>query len=211
MYNEDENENLKSFAKLSIDSFTWVGLLISLVISCTVVRYVASPTYQEARIIRAGNEIKKESIENNNLLLVKIVKANDENKKLNNEGVKKIKSFISNRNNYEDYLIHIVKLANSKNIEISNFSVNENENKSKTNSDNVLKEIEISFSVSSGFQNFISFLRFIEQGVPLVQEESISISAGNKNDGISEQGDFDAAENRETILDYEVKLKFYHY
>ena len=194
-----------------MDSFTWVGLFISLVISCAIIHYVVSPTYKEAKIIRAGNEIKKESIENNNLLLVKIIKANDENRKLNDEGVKKIKSFISNRNNYEDYLIHIVKLANSKNIKISNFSVSKNENKSKISNDNVLHEMEMNFTASSGYLNFISFLRSIEKGVPLLQEESISISARTEDSGISEWEDFDVMEGVETILDYEVKLKFYHY
>ncbi|MCK5642125.1 MAG: hypothetical protein KAJ19_15075 [Gammaproteobacteria bacterium] len=208
-YNEDENSSFVT--KLNMNSFALIGLFISLIVSCVIIYYVALPMYKDARIIKAGNEVKEENIRNNSLLLDRVVKANKENKELDNESVEKIKDFISNRNNYEDHLIYIVKLANSKNIKINDFSVNEKKDSSKINDDNTLKEIEINLTASSGFLNLVNFLKSIEGRVPLIQEESISVSVGDKNDRMSENEDPGVKTDTESILDYEVKLKFYHY
>ena len=208
-YNEDENSSFA--AKLNADFSILIVLLVSLVVSCVTIYYVALPIYKDARIIKAGNEIKEENIRNNSLLLDRVVRANKANEDLDNESVEKIKDFISNRNNYEDYLAYIVKLANSKNIKISDFSVNEKKDSSKINNDSALKEIEINLAASSGFPNLVSFLKSIEGRVPLIQEESISVSVGDKNDRMSENEDPGVKTDTESILDYEVKLKFYHY
>ena len=209
MYSEDEN--LSSIEKLRMNFFVWVALFLSLLFSCVVVHYVASPAHRETKIIKGGNEIKEEQIRNNNMMLARIIKTNDENRKLDDESIEKIKSFISNRNNYEDYLAHIVKLANSKNIKISDFSINESENQSKIKNKNVLKEMEINFAASSGFLNFISFLKSLEKSVPLVHEELIVISIGDESKETNESEYSDIKTDAESILDYEMKLKFYYY
>ena len=168
--------------------------------------------YKESKIIKIGNETKEEIVENNNLALIKIIKANNESENFDSENVKKIKEFISNRNNYEDYLIHIVKLDNGKNIKISDLSVNESKNDPKKKNDNTLNKMEINFTASSGFLNLMSFLRSIEKGIPFIQEEAISVLVEKKDSGINKHLDVDIEEKiTDSILDYEIKLKFYYY
>lgn len=212
MYNDDENENLNSAKKLDTNFSMLALLFVSLLVSCAIMFYVVAPMYKESKIIKIGNETKEEIIENNNLTLIKIIKANNESEEFDSENVEKIKEFISNRNNYEDYLIHIVKLANGKNIKINDLSVNKIEDDPKKRRSSILNEVEINFSASSGFLNLISFLKSIEKSIPFAQEESISISVrGEKEDGINEYVKTNTEIATDSILDYEIKLKFYHY
>jgi hypothetical protein len=207
----DDNENLNSVEKLKINFSKLALLFVSLFISCVVMFYVVTPMRKEAKIIKIGNEIKEESVENNNLSLIKIIKTNNESKEFDSENVKKIKEFISNRNNYEDYLIHIVKLANSKNIKIDDLSVNKSEDNPKKRNSSILNEMEINFAASSGFLNLISFLKSIERSIPFFQEESISISVEKKDDSVSEDVNVNNEANTDSTLDYEIKLRFYYY
>ena len=157
MYNDDENLNS---AEKSNKNFSMLALLlVTLLVSCAIIFYVVAPMYKELKIIKIGNETKEEIIKNNNLALIKIIKANNESKEFDSENVEKIKEFISNRNNYEDYLIHIVKLANEKNIKINDLSVNKIEDDPKKRSKSILNEVEINFTASSGYLNLVSFLK----------------------------------------------------
>lgn len=209
MYNNDENLNS---AEKSNKNFSMLALLlVALLVSCAIMFYVVAPMYKELKIIKIGNEIKEEIIENNNSALIKIIKANNESKEFDSENIEKIKEFISNRNNYEDYLIHIVKLANERNIKINDLSVNKIEDDPKKRSKSILNEIEINFTASSGYLNLVSFLKSIERSIPFVQEESMSISVGEEEDDLSENVNADTETVTDSILDYEIRLKFYYY
>lgn len=211
-----DNENTDSVGESGATFPAMGALFLSLIVSCAIMYYVVAPMYKEAGIIKAGNKIKEENVKNDNLALVRIIKINSGSKNLNSESVEKIKDFIPNRNNYEDYLIHIIKLANSKNIEINDFSVSENKNELKAsdlkaNNGDGLIETEINLAASSGFLNFISFLRSIEKSIPFIQVESVLVSAESEKGEINENSDINAATNMDSILEYEMKLKFYHY
>ena len=206
-----ENENLNPVAKLNINFSMLALLFVSLLISCAVMYYIVMPMRKEAKIIKIGNEMKEESMGRNNLFLAKIVKANNESRKMDAENVEKIKNFISNRNNYEDYLIHIVKLANSKNIKINDLSVNKNENDLRKKDDGIFNEMEINLAASSGFLNLLGFLKSLEKSIPFVQEESIVISAGDEEENADKYPNIDTETTADSILDYEIKLKFYYY
>ena len=209
MYNDDENLNS---AEKSNKNFSMLALLlVTLLVSCAIIFYVVAPMYKELKIIKIGNETKEEIIKNNNLALIKIIKANNESKEFDSENVEKIKEFISNRNNYEDYLIHIVKLANEKNIKINDLSVNKIEDDPKKRSKSILNEVEINFTASSGYLNLVSFLKSIERSIPFVQEESMSISVGEEEDDLNENVNADTETVTDSILDYEIRLKFYYY
>jgi len=211
MYGDDENLNSAEKPKKIFSML--VLLLVALLVSCAIMFYVVAPIYRESKIIKIGNETKEEIIENNNLALIKIIKANDESKEFNSENVEKIKEFIPNRNNYEDYLIHIVKFANEKNIKINDLSVNKIEDDPRKKSKSILSEVEINFTASSGYLNLISFLKSIEKSIPFVQEESMSISIGEEEDDLNENANTnpDVETVADSILDYEIRLKFYYY
>ena len=80
MYNYNKNENLDSVAKSNINFSRLALLFISLFVSCAIMYYVVSPMCKESKIIKIGNEIKEESVENNKLSLIKIIEANNESK-----------------------------------------------------------------------------------------------------------------------------------
>jgi len=185
-------------------------LFATLFVSCAVMLYLVAPLHKEVKIIKAVNEIKKGNIESGRMSLARIIKISNENEEFKNSEIEKIKSFIPNRDNYEDYLAHFIKLANNKNIKIGGFSISENKSGQKRkDEDKAFNEIKIDIKASGNFLNFMSFIQDIEKGIPFIHEESISIL------GIEESGA--AGENEETktsvnpALDYEICLKFYHY
>jgi hypothetical protein len=202
---DDDNKSLSPEARTNTGFLKEVVLLfIILLVSCAAMYCIIAPAYQKTKIVKAGNKIKKENIKQDNLLLAKIIRINSENKKFDSEMIKKIKDFIPNRNSYEDHLAHIFKLANNKNIKVNNFSIHKNEEGLKIK-DGFLKEMKIDFKASSGFPNLMGFLKSIEKGIPFIQEESIIIAVDEEK--IS--GDVEI--NADSILDYEIKLKFYYY
>jgi len=182
-----------------------VALFAALLVSCAIMFYVAAPMYKEVKIIEAINEIKEKDVGTKRLSLSKIIKISSENEKFKNSEIEKVKSFVPNRNNYEDYLAHFVKLANSKNIKINSFFVSEDENKQEEEQeDKIFNEKKIDINASGSFLNFMSFIQDIEKGVPFIHEESISILE-------IEESDEDIEINTNPVLDYEICLKFYHY
>ena len=214
-FNSNAKSNLGSSSKT-------IMLLVAFFISCGIMFYLVSPMRKEAKIIKFANETKMKDIETGRLLFLKIVKINSKNKKINNEEIEKIGGLISNRNSYEDYLAHIVNLANKKNIGISSFSVSggDGEKSEKKNGEEEIKnkalnKISIDIAASGNFSDFMSFARDIENGVPFVCEKSISISRSESDDD-DESGEEleegDAVEvNTNPILDYEMNIEFYYY
>ena len=221
---DKQSGDLNSGAKLnSRSSSGTVILFAAFFISCAVMFYVASPIRKEAKIIEFANEAKAKDLELGRSLFLKIIKINSKNKKINSEGVEKIGGLIPNRNNYEDYLAHIVDLAVDKNIGINNFSISKdeedkngkNKNKGEEKDGGAFSKTSIKISASGGFLNFVSFMREIENGIPFVCERSISISVSDQDDSGSEEnsGEESGADIIDTdpILDYEISIEFYHY
>jgi len=167
---------------------------------------------KEAKIIEFGNEAKEKDVELGKSLLLKIVDINKKNKKVNNEEVEKIGEFIPNRDNYEDYLIHIINLANNKNIKINEFFISKEEKaeegKDKKEDSNKFNKVIINIAASGGFLNFMSFIYDIENGIPFVYEKSISVlrSEDNKNEELGEN-----ITDTNPVLDYEMDIEFYYY
>lgn len=184
--------------------FLFLGVF--LVVSCVIMYCFVRPLCREVKLAKLEISLKEKNIESKELLLLGINDASDNNDEKVNENVEKINNLIPSKNNYENYLAHIVKLASAKNIVISNFSVEGGRSDLKTKNKK-LNESEIVFSSSGGFLNFISFLRDIENGIPFVQVESISIFGSKKEDG--EEGEKE--NNLGLILNQQVSLKFYYY
>jgi uncharacterized OsmC-like protein len=186
-----------------------IMLFVALFVSCAIMYYAALPVHREAQIAKLEISVKEKNIESKKLLLSRITKLNSKSREVDNENIKKVDSLIPNRNNYEDYLAHIVKLASSKNIIIDDFSVSGSEQNSKEkNKKSKLSEVEINFSASGGFLNFINFLQAVENGIPFIQVESISVS-GEKKDKPKESKEAKASSG--LILKYEISLKFYYH
>ncbi len=189
---EDSNLDTKPSLKFSSEI---IMLFAAFLVSCAIMFYGAAPIHRETKIIKFSNEIKIKDIKIGEALLSKIAIINNENKGINNEEVKKVGELIPNRDNYEDYLTHIVGLANNKNIKINSFSISEGEGSKEENG--ALNKMSIDISASGFFLNFMSFTRDIESGIPFICERSISISKSESDDSES--------------LDYEMNIEFYYY
>ncbi len=179
--------------------FLFLGIF--LLVSCIIMHCFVRPLCREVKFAKLEISLKEKNIESKELLLLGVNDAGNNNEKVN-ENVEKVNNLIPSKNNYENYLAHIVNLASARNIVVSNFSVEGGRSDLKTKNKK-LNESEIIFSSSGGFLNFISFLRDIENGIPFVQVESISIFGSEKEDG--EEDDLGL------ILNQQVSLKFYYY
>ncbi|MEA2098062.1 MAG: hypothetical protein U9P70_03240 [Patescibacteria group bacterium] len=189
------------FNKKSISSeFLFLGVF--LLVSCVIMYFFVKPLCEEVKFTMLEISLKEKNIESKELLFLGI--SNINNDEDINENIEKINNLIPSKNNYENYLAHIVKLASAKNIVVSNFSIRGGRSEVRTK-DKKLSEAEITFSSSGGFLNFISFLRDVENGIPFVQVESISISGDAKENNDDEEVDLGL------ILNQQVNLKFYYY
>lgn len=206
-FDEDLNSSKKSLLGLSKEMIVLSAVLL---VSCSVMLFLVAPLRKEVKIIEAVNETKERNIGLEKISLAKIVEINNENEEFQDNEIEKIKSFIPNRNNYEDYLAHFAKLANSKNIKISSFFVLENKS-SKEQKNKALNETKISIKASGNFLNFLNFIQDIERGIPFICEESIVISKSEKSDEGEEDESEKVKTNVNPVLNYEVSLKFYHY
>lgn len=178
-------------------------LFLFLFAACFFMRSFVAPLHKEAELIKLEIAVKEKNIESKKLWLLRAIELNKKNK-INIEGIEKINSLIPHRNNYEDYLAHIIKIAGDKNIIISGFSISENKRKSEKSK---LNNIKISLLASGGYSNFISFLEDIERSIPFMQIESVSASATG-------EGSQDIVENKDlagSIINFSAELSFNYY
>lgn len=181
-------------------------LFLILAASCIFMHSLVIPLYKEAELMKLEIANKEKNIESRELWLSRIIKLNEKNEvdsEANAEDIKKINSLASNRNNYEDYLAHIIKLAGNKNIIVDGFSVLENQ---KKDNNNRLNSIKISFSAYGGYSNFISFLEDIERSIPFTQVESVAAARDE-----SDQDDTKNEDMAGLIINFSAELSFNYY
>jgi Tfp pilus assembly protein PilO len=189
----DKNSNKKKSSEILV-------LFVALLVSCATMYYFVKPLYREVKIAKLEISVKEKNIESKKLLLLRVGNFSNGEEDIN-ENLGKIDSLIPNRNNYEDYLAHIVKLASAKNIIANDFSVSDEQSSSPRNKikSNSLSSVAIDFSAAGGFLNFVSFLRDIENGIPFIQVEAVSISGGEET------------ATSDLLLNYQINLKFFYY
>jgi hypothetical protein len=180
----------------------FLSLFLVLAVSCIFMHSFVAPLREEAELIKLEIAIKEKNIESRELWLSRVVKLNEKNE-ANLEDIKKINSLVPNRNNYEDYLAHIIKLAGNKNVIVDGFSVSENQKKGNNNG---LNSIKISFSASGGYSNFISFLEDIERSIPFTQVGSVAVTGSESDQDAVESGGIAGS-----IIDFSVELSFNYY
>lgn len=192
-----------------------VILFLSLVAAGGMFYFIAGPTYKNYLVTKEEIKLKQQNLENKKELLDNIEEFNKENKNLSVD-VDKLKVFISNRNNYEDFLALINSLVASDNLQIYNFSVEDVKKIASKNNKEVetsrLQEKVVGFAVKGDFSNFSHFIRTLENSIPFVQEDSISISFEDaaKAAAASSNGETQSI-NLYPSLTYEVSFKFVYY
>lgn len=177
-------------------------LFLVLAASYIFMHSFVAPLREEAELIKLEIAIKERNIESRELWLSRIVKLNEKNE-ANTVDIEKINSLVPNRNNYEDYIAHIIKLAGNKNIIVDSFSVSENQKKDNGNG---LKSIKISLSASGGYSNFISFLEDIERSIPFTQVESVAVTRKESGQNTVKSGSAAGS-----IINFSTELSFNYY
>ncbi|MDF1498386.1 MAG: GspMb/PilO family protein [Patescibacteria group bacterium] len=186
----------------------FVILFLILVIASFCIYFIIMPLHQEAEIKKLEINIKEQNIKSREFQLKRIQSIEDiESKENYLRNMDKIKNLISDRDNYEDYLAHIEKLAKDRNINIESLSVFDKKNIFKNKEvENNVKSKGISFSASGSFENFIDFLENIERSIPFVQVDSVSMKTAM---GISEENESELLPV--TILNYNIEISFFYY
>ncbi len=182
-------------------------LVLTLIFSSGIMYYGVAPLYREAQISKMEVKLKNKSIESGKKALSELSKLAESSGQIDDSDAEKINNLVPSRNNYEDSLSLIVELAGNKNIYINDFSIKEQKVSPKTDDAKKLKEGGISFSALGGFSNLTSFLQSLENAIPFMQEESISISSGAQN--VEDKEDSMEIDNS-PILEAEISLKFYY-
>lgn len=203
------------------------ALCASFLLSAAFLLAFLSPLYQKKLAMDKAYAAKQEDLRNKEELLQNIEAFNRENKDLtvNSE---KLALLIPNRNNYEDFLIHVQQLSRSFNLELLNFSLKEiksdtvvmagtttstgavitPETTTAEKGDDNLKQQGIDISLRGDYSSFVDFSRALENGTPFLQEDSLNINsdaAGNA------QAEGIGAVNSNPMLNFELSLRFIHY
>lgn len=197
----------------------YIIFIIAFAAACVIVVYVIAPKYREIKLKKIEMALIEKNIESKELLYSRIARNADDsmNDEMYNDNIKKINQMISDRNNYEDYLINLVELSKIRNIMVGDFSISGSNEESGNNANKNISEKKvgnnektniiaesISFTAIGGYYGFYEFLRDIEKNIPLLNIDSVKISA-------EKEGNEEAQPASEIILTYSVKLSYYHY
>lgn len=221
--NPKKNVDLKEHKDL-----TFLGA--SFLLSSIFLLLFLSPLYQKKLLMDEAYAAKQEDLESKEELLKNIEVFNEENKDLtvNSE---KLALLIPNRNNYEDFLIHIQQLSRSFNLELLDFSLQEvntantvvttgtttstgaiitPETATATNpgEESGLRQQGIKLSLRGDYQSFVDFARALENGTPFLQEDGIAITSDTIS-GAPGEGNSTATTN--PMLGFGLDLRFIHY
>jgi hypothetical protein len=196
-----------------------VVLFSSLIISALLFYFISAPSYRSFLVIGQEIGLKQKNLDNKENLLNNIADFNKNNKDPG-VNVDKLKAFIPNRNNYEDFLGHINNLAAADNLQLSNVAIEQKKPDSTTTQaadaqkDQRIKEQNVSFSVSGDLGNFLHFIKILENSIPFIQEQSLSVSLSEKD--LSTTTTTVATNQPRQIdlypsLEYKVAFKFVYY
>lgn len=202
-----------------------VVLLLSLVVSGSLFYIFSGPTYKSYLVLKQEIQLKQKNLANKKQLLDNIQAFNRNNKDLE-LNVDKLKVFVSNRNNYEDYLGQINDLAISDNLQVSSFTVDDYKKTAAAAAtttqgsaqskdyDDKFKQKTVSFSVKGDFTNFLHFIKTLENSIPIVQEQSITVSI-EQNAGPAQDASKTTIQPQQIdqypSLTYQVSFKFVYY
>ena len=187
-----------------------VILFVALAFSCGIMLLVDS-LYKESKMMKLEIKMKKEKIAAQENFILKLTDFRIKDvKEISGTDLDKVDRLVLNRDDYEGYLAAIIHLAQINNVVIDGFSVSFFKDSKKIkisedglnneNSENKLKETEISFSASGNFAGLSSFLKSLENKTPLIDEQSLTITREGEESNESEER-----------MICNLQIKFYYY
>lgn len=222
------NSKVSSDIKRSKDI---ASLIVSLLISGIFLYLVVAPVYRSKVEVEGLNTNKREDLRGKQELLSNIESFNKNNRDLSVDS-KKLIAMIPNRNNFEDMLSYLKDRVKNHNMELLDISLEESSQKGKVpvvgasadagmelNAGSAgpveLKEQGISLILRGSYSDFIKLIKFLENSIPFVQEDSFDIKVMEAS--TSSETNLDTENPQEKIqdlnptLDFSLKLRFIHY
>lgn len=209
-----------------------VCLGISMVLSILFLNFFLSPLYQKQLALEKAYAAKQDDLKSKKALLGDIETFNRKNQDLSVNS-KKLVLLIPNRNNYEDFFIHLQQLSKNYNLELLSFKLEDAASSTASNAPGTttstgavitpeggaaatttpaeaeLNQQGITLSLRGDFINLLGFTKALENGIPFLQEDSLDISASKDTGGQAPQGGGTSSLN--PTLDTDLKLRFIYY
>lgn len=157
-------------------------LVSSLIFSMVVIFLLVSPEFERMKLIELEREVIDGNLKLKNDMIDRVVEFNKTNKDLDDNDLKKIYNLLPENNDFDRQVASISKFAISggSGISITGFSVSrvKESSSSKSQDDKEgldLKRIHLDFSLSGDFGELVSLLDSVEENIPLIDVESMSI------------------------------------
>lgn len=221
-----------------------VFLVVSLMISGALLAFLVAPTYNSRAALEKKNQQKQDELTSKQDLLKNIETFNKNNANLSVNS-QKLEVLIPSKDNFEDFLIHIKGLSKDYNLELIDFnfstagesksgvasspaaaaaaSAAKTENSGEDGTSKFNKQ-GISVTLRGDYSNFERFSKALENGIPFLQQYSVSISvpeitsqsqapqtpqapAGPENSQGSEKLKVDM----NPLLEFKMELRFIYY
>lgn len=223
MNQKKNNSKLKGSVKGNRDMVFLCG---SLLISVAFLYFFLSPLYQKKLMTEKAYAAKQDDLKDKKELLANIATFNRENKDLTVNS-KKLVLLIPNRNNYEDFLIHLQQLSKNYNLELLDFSLQDVKDPVVTTAGTVTStgvvitpestistgavdlqtnQQGINLSLRGDFASFLGFTKALENGVPFLQEDKLTIDVGSLTELQPGQ-----SSDQNPMLDFSLSLRFIYY
>lgn len=203
-----------------------VFLCGSFLISVAFLYFFLSPLYQNKLVTEKVYAAKQEELKDKQTLLENIATFNRENKDLTVNS-KKLVLLIPNRNNYEDFFVHLQQLSKNYNLELLSFSLADVKGSDAATVGTVTStgaiitpegttgagavnlqtnQQGVNISLRGDFASFLGFAKALENGVPFLQEDRLSISTGSLSELQPGQ-----PSDQNPMLDFVLNLRFIYY
>ncbi len=203
-----------------------VFLFISLAISLIIFFVFSFPEYRKMKVMEFEIDLIEDNLISKENTVQKIKRFNEKYKDIKTKDIDKIKSLMSDRNNFEEHLANINNSAKANGILIDDFSITElAKSSSKNNKDDdnsKFKIIEVNFFAKGAFSNFFLFLDSLEKNIPLLDLNKLKIeksktrtaetveAAEVETEAEEEAEEVIEIEESPIILEYDITLSFYY-
>ena len=185
-----------------------VFLFVSLAISLIIFFVFSFPEYKKMKIMEFEIGLIKDNLISRENTNQKIKSFNEKYKNIKTKDIDKVRSLMSDQNNFEEHLANINNSAKANGILIDDFSITE-----LANPDSKFKIIEVDFFAKGAFSNFYLFLDSLEKNIPLLDLKKLKIEKNKTRImEIIEEGTEEVVEIKESplILEYDITLSFYY-
>lgn len=216
------------------------ALIVSLLLSGALLYLLVAPTYDKKVELESINLSKQEDLKSKQELLKNIDSFNKkvkDDEDLSDNSLKLV-SIIPNRNNFEDFFVHLKERSKSNSLELTDMSLTavsanpatpaapaavtptagavgtEAAGETTTAAGSKLNSQGISLRLRGSYSDFLKFTKELENGIAFLQMDSFKIMAAKEEEATTPVPGEEPVEEpviTDPILDFELELRFIYY